>query len=102
MQIPNVKETFSKNMWKIEKQDGGERCIKTTMDVVSQESKDKQEIIHGKQRLVVQINGSLYHTKSMLHFYHPCLLNKLGYWINTGWINHARKKVLAKFNNRIV
>ena len=36
MQIPNVKETFSKNMWKIEKQDGGERCIKTRIDVVCQ------------------------------------------------------------------
>ena len=33
MQRPNVNKAFSKNMWKIEKQDGGDRCIKTRIDV---------------------------------------------------------------------
>ena len=36
MQRPDVKKKFSENIWRLEKQDGGERCLKTRINVVCQ------------------------------------------------------------------
>ena len=41
MQSSNVNKKFSENMGKIEKEDGGQRCIKTRIDAVCEKNKDK-------------------------------------------------------------